>query len=757
MPYYPELTVIQQQRLMTDTFLGLNKGLSIQDGEMADMENLTGDNAPVLTTRQRRTLVEWQDGKTSFINPQGILGGDTLVTVDDGKVYVDGTEIAGLELSNDDAMQPKHLVGMGAYVCIWPDKKYVNLADTTDCGDMGVNWYATSTPTAVMCRLDGTEYDTTEITQADAAPENPEQGMLWLDTSGDNHVLKQYSTIHGWVQVATTYIKISADGIGKGVRVNDTVWLTNAKAVAVLDESTEAAVASDTTETGTLSFSIGSVGLTSKWTGTKNASGSVIYSTPNTAETYRSVTVAGIPEGALVQSARVVYSVTARPYSGDKIRTINGTTISYEGGAVPVTVSGNGTVSIPFAFRAGGGIGGAGSHSAQLEITDITLEVTWAKTTAGGEDSGETTTTPPKEQDAKAIDALNTSCIVYGAGENYIIVVGLITQALRLDTALTLEVRIPDLMYVTEAGNRIWGCRYTIENGKQVNEILACALGDFRNWYSFMGTQADSYAVSVGSDGKFTAATTLKGYPIFFKESVMHRIAGSVPSNFQMITTNVRGVQDGCWRSVVQVGEYLYYKSRMAVMGYDGSVPQDVSAALGKERYYDAAGGRYGNKYYLSMRHETEGWSLFVYDTAKGLWHREDASEVAYFGNVTGDMYFIKDNTLLSVAGQTATTEADFPWSATFGIYGYSYEGQKYLSRFNIRAWMREGSRMRLEIMYDSDGEWHDEGEMRCTRTQSFMLPVIPRRCDHCQLRLSGIGEVKLFSIARILEYGGDG
>ena len=73
MPYYPDLAVTEQHSLMTSTFLGLNKGLSIGDGEMADMLNLTADNYPVLTTRQRRTLVEWQDGKTSFDDPQGII------------------------------------------------------------------------------------------------------------------------------------------------------------------------------------------------------------------------------------------------------------------------------------------------------------------------------------------------------------------------------------------------------------------------------------------------------------------------------------------------------------------------------------------------------------------------------------------------------------------------------------------------------------------------------------------------------------
>lgn len=752
MPNFPDLNVISQQTLMTTTFLGLNKGLSISDGEMADMQNLTADNYPVLTTRKRRSRVAWKDGtstqdtdSTSLADPLAIVGGEKLIVMDDGKVYVDGDEIAGVTLSTDAAMLPKHVVTMGAYVCIFPDKKYLNLANYTDCGDMGVNWKASASPVATMCRKDGTDYGENEITASATAPSSPVQGSLWLDTSGDVSVLKQYSTGSGWTYVATTYIKISASGIGKGLKENDTVWLSNAAATVIKGQETTETV----TSTGSLTFDVAAVGLRSKWTGYSNGN----YDEPTTDEQTRTVTVSGIPSGAVVTSASLSYKTAGAPLTGGKIHTINGTVFQWAGGTMPITVSGNGNVALTFRFKANGYYGGTGSHSAQAEVNSMVLTVNWSQTSTTTTD----TTVKPSDADMKAISDLNTSCILYGVGDDYIIVSGLISKQLTMDEALSVELRIPDFSYITEANNRIWGCRYVTEDGVLTNEIMACALGDFRNWYSYQGTAADSYAVSVGSDGKFTAAATLKGYPIFFKEGCMHRIAGSTPSTFQMVTTVVRGVQDGCWRSVAQVGEYLYYKARTDVMVYDGSLPQSVSSALGQERYYDAVGGSYGDKYYLSMRSNESGWSLFVYDTAKGLWHREDDSQAQMFASVSGDLYFIRDKAIWSVAGQGTDKEDDYDWSATFGVYGYSYEGQKYLSRFNIRAWMMQGARMKLEIMYDSDGEWHDEGEMRSTNTTTFMLPVIPRRCDHCQLRLSGKGEMKLFSIARILENGGDG
>ena len=62
-------------------------------------------------------------------------------------------------------------------------------------------------------------------------------------------------------------------------------------------------------------------------------------------------------------------------------------------------------------------------------------------------------------------------------------------------------------------------------DGKAVNELYCCALGDFKNWNRFLGISTDAWAASVGSDGAWTGAANYLGYPTFFKEHVIHRIA----------------------------------------------------------------------------------------------------------------------------------------------------------------------------------------------------------------------------------------
>ncbi len=86
------------------------------------------------------------------------------------------------------------------------------------------------------------------------------------------------------------------------------------------------------------------------------------------------------------------------------------------------------------------------------------------------------------------------------------------------DKPLRCTRRVPDLDYLTECDNRVWGC-----SGSE-NVIYACKLGDPTNWFSYRNTAADSYAVTVGSDGDFTGAAACMGYVLFFKEGHLHGV-----------------------------------------------------------------------------------------------------------------------------------------------------------------------------------------------------------------------------------------
>ena len=356
--------------------------------------------------------------------------------------------------------------------------------------------------------------------------------------------------------------------------------------------------------------------------------------------------------------------------------------------------------------------------------------------------------------------------------DDYIVVVGFLDDVINRDTDLRLERTVPIMDFVIESGNRLWGCRYG-ENadGDIVNEIYASKLGDFKNWYCYMGLSTDSYAASCGTDGQWTGAITHLGYPIFFKENCLHKVYGNFPANYQVQTTACRGVQRGAGNSLAIVNEALFYKSRSGVCVYDGSLPAEISTAFGDTHYSavdeestdtyfnGAVGGSHNNKYYLSMKSEKDGkWHLFVFDTNTNLWHREDNTRVDAFCSCDGEMYYIdhEDKQIKTILG-SGTKETDkIAWYAESGVIGTSMPDKKYISSIVVRMSLAIGTEVKFFAEYDSCGEWEALATVDGKTLRSFSLPMKPKRCDHFRLRIEGVGEAKIYSITKTIEQGSD-
>ena len=360
-------------------------------------------------------------------------------------------------------------------------------------------------------------------------------------------------------------------------------------------------------------------------------------------------------------------------------------------------------------------------------------------------------------QKAAAV-GLNGAAIVWEKGDDFIVVVGIldeVTTQTVAEGAITVERRMPEMDFVTEAGNRLWGCRYGVAaNGEIVNEIYASKLGDFKNWNCFMQVSTDSWVASVGTDGPFTGAVTHLGYPVFFKENCLHKVYISSSGAHQIQDTACRGVQKGCNKSLAIVNEVLYYKSRKAVCAYDGSLPVEVSAALGEVQYSDAVAGGQGNYYYISMKDASGAYHLFCFDTAKGMWFREDNTRADAFCPCDGELYFIDhaDGHIKTVSGGSDKVE----WMAETGIIGITYPDQKYISRLLLRMTLDMGAAVNISAQYDSSGVWEQICTLNGVSLRSFQVPIRPKRCDHMRLRIEGVGGAKIYSITKTIEQGSD-
>lgn len=576
----PYLQQRGRNRSITTDFRGLNLSQGIGDGEWAWMQNMDTREYPAVARRQKRVHV------ATLNKPNGLCATDRLCFVDGVKFYYNGFYYGDVEDSE------KTLVPMGAKIAIFPDKK---LFDTTTFSftDMEQKNVSSGTVRVTLAKGDGTPYG--EYTEGGTAPENPENGQLWLDTSGDAPVMKTWSEAQGlWVAEATTYVLVSATGLGQGLKALD------------------------------------------------------------------GVTVSGLEESGL---------------NGDWI------------------------------------------------LTD--------------------------------------------AGPDYILFTGILQKALTQAGEVRVERTCPEMDFVVEKDNRLWGC------SSADHEIYCCKLGDPTNWRAYQGVATDSYAVTVGTPGPFTGAAVSGSAVIFFKENCLHRVYGTQPSNFTVYVDNLRGVQQGCHKSAVRVNEYLYYKSVFDVCVYADSEVAGISAALGTESYKNAVAGVCGNRLYLSMEDQEGAWQLLVYDTAAGVWTREDGTHALGFASCLTETFMLRaDGELYALlpgeynkdffmVGSDYTvyaqeeTDEEVSWELRTGEILRELPDHKYIGKIQLYLELDPGARAEVALRRDG-GAWEKVQELSGGDQRRCTLPIYPRRCDRMEIRLTGVGHARLVNWSKYVGYGSE-
>ncbi|MBQ8758215.1 MAG: hypothetical protein IJZ20_00810, partial [Clostridia bacterium] len=324
---------------------------------------------------------------------------------------------------------------------------------------------------------------------------------------------------------------------------------------------------------------------------------------------------------------------------------------------------------------------------------------------------------------------------------------------------VTLEREVPDFDVVCEHNNRIWGA------GE--DKIYASSLGDPTNYNVYDGLASDSWTVAVASPGKFTGCIGYSGNVIFFKEDMMYKVMGDYPSSFGMYPYNVAGVALGSEQSIVNINERLFYHSADGIYTYSGSLPQLVSYNFGARRFDSASAFAFGTKYYISMRGK-DGFGLFVYDTLRDIWLREDSSEVIGFAERGNEKLMLcADGSLIQLdSGDEAVS-----WSVETCEFTEFIDNRKCYSRLLLRLDMESKSSVKVQIRRDR-GRWEtvyaenaenkmqnakyplnfSEGEYRNYYTVN--VPLRPIRCDRFSIRISGVGKVVIRSLVREFEAG---
>lgn len=353
---------------------------------------------------------------------------------------------------------------------------------------------------------------------------------------------------------------------------------------------------------------------------------------------------------------------------------------------------------------------------------------------------------------------LNGSAVLLQAERDALVVSGIVAGDRTQTAAVTVTRAVPDMDYVAECGNRLWGCKYGMVNGKAVNEIYGSKLGDFKNWNCFQGLSTDSYAASRGSDGVFTAAASYLGSVLFFKERCIERLYINAGGAHQLVTLECAGVQQGSHKSVQTVDGTLFYLGCGGVYAFDGSLPVMVSQALGDGEMRYGVAGALGKKYYLSSVDGGGDGQLLVYDSGAKLWHKEDALRAVDFAARGEELFCLTLNgQLLALQGSEGELDSTVVWRVESNELCADTPQQKYPVRINIRLEAKQGAGVMAGISYDGGKKWQmqavlDAHEGATCRT----LQLRPRRCDHFRWCLLGYGDCTVDSVSLVYEKGSD-
>lgn len=312
--------------------------------------------------------------------------------------------------------------------------------------------------------------------------------------------------------------------------------------------------------------------------------------------------------------------------------------------------------------------------------------------------------------------------------------------------SITLKRDIPSLDFICENNYRLWGTHG--------NTIYSSKYSDPMNFKVFDGTASDSYAIEVGSEGEFTGCIPFSSHILFFKENTLHKMYGTKPSNFQVTTVNVYGVQSGSEKSMQIVNEQLLYKGVNGVYAYTGGVPELISEKFGNKRFSNAVACCDGEIYYISMK-EGETWNLFTYDVMRNIWLREDDTHIVDATFFNGRVYFVDGESNIYYIDKTADRDGN-EWGATFCTIHETMNERKGYSKFHLRMDMSAGAWLSVDIKTDNDTQWKQIYTTHNERAKTVSIPIMPTRCDSIDIRLRGKGKCTIKAFVREFTVGSD-
>lgn len=711
-------------------FNGINLREAAADGELTRSENLSSRRYPYLAPRLGRTV------EGSYSNPTSLFSWDKLLVVADGVLYYDGEAI-------DNVTQgEKQFAVVNTKLCVFPDKKYIDLTNN-EFKSLEANAQSSSdstfTSNTFSAALEPKVRDTTEYPgwTTDSYTQ-----YVYINTYGSDPSALSWDAENGWTRSAAVVFNIVSDRAAAAGQVfipqGDGTYFYFADCVFATGKpgSVPTTQENDQGYYGIIRSAY-AVGEESLYGGTYRCTAD-IYKKNAENPLFSASFIVGDRvniSGSIIPANNVeMAAITAIDDDANTLTFPDSTFIipSYYYTAASELASGS------YQFRAGS----AYYRFVSAGISTGTVLYLLGSTLYGddGSDAG------PREIASTASSSSTSgyttlTATAYDGGET---------------AAITVSRPVPDLDFVCECNNRLWGVSNSVENklwnaDKQEFEtynsrvIYASALGSPGSFHVYDGLATDSYALAVASRGDFTGCVAYSGQVLCWKEDLLHRIVGDYPANYAMYTDSFEGVQSGSHKACAIINEVLYYKARSGVYAYAGAQPSLVSYKLGLESYSEAAAGTDGLNYCVSMKDSGGDFHLFVYDTVHGVWYREGNAGAADFTYAGGSLYMAVPGNVYRLSGADC---GGVEWSAALAEFDEGACERKQYRWLRLLADIAQGAELRVEISVDGG---RNETVCRTAKAglREINIPLRGMRCGRMAVTLSGVGEVVIRRVTR--------
>lgn len=309
-------------------------------------------------------------------------------------------------------------------------------------------------------------------------------------------------------------------------------------------------------------------------------------------------------------------------------------------------------------------------------------------------------------------------------------------------TEEAIGVSIPDLDFIAEYNNRLWGC------SSKNHEIYCSKLAEPLEWNSFAGISTDSWAATVGTQGDFTGVAVYNGSILFFKENCVHIVYGSKPSNFSISTVHLRGVQKGSDKSLCISDGLLYYKAPEGIFCFNGSSAYRIDEALGDD-ITETAVGTADDRYIIMLTGDT----AYYFDKRKKAWYTRTLSGAVSAHSIDGKLYAVTKSgdvyRRIQLTALPGNTEQIYSATDFFAETGELGRGDifRYFKklRFVLSAkHLYPETNLNFGIYISCDGgEWQNVYDYKGADTKAdeneiVIAPIIPVRCQRIRIRISG-------------------